>query len=474
MSLTSSPEPAATTSLYPQSLGVRHVTSQTAMGSPGERKTSGRVNSTGGVSLGGSLTVNSGRLGSKSPNSIPSSPTSVHSSSSAIFERDIEPLASPSPPHLGLHPANPHRTPRSKATEQLDQSVPSVLDSAAAILASTSGNPLDDDRISVVAPTKDIGLYASIGSRSGMVSPIGSYGSRSPSPTAGSRKTSLLLAMPSPSLQTNASLSPTVRAGSLSIQTSPVNEPTGGMGLIPNASTPSIVTPTSAYYSVTSMSTAGFSESGGSSPTTTTMEHPPSSFPMLGTSHTQAIPQAQSRSPGLPPVPFSTSHTSHPPSPMGSPSLSLFTPASLSASPSGGSNRLSFIAYSDLLASTPTTSQPLSSFTTSASSIDPPPHIPSVSGITQAAQHFTPSHSPLRGSSLRAASGVIEGHPSSSGGAEPDVGMDDIGGEWEREGFGGGLEERLEALLGPAPSRDRNMSSGSGLLTPERMAFARA
>jgi len=26
--------------------------------------------------------------------------------------------------------------------------------------------------------------------------------------------------------------------------------------------------------------------------------------------------------------------------------------------------------------------------------------------------------------------------------------FDDIGGEWEREGMGGGLEERLEACLG--------------------------
>lgn len=26
--------------------------------------------------------------------------------------------------------------------------------------------------------------------------------------------------------------------------------------------------------------------------------------------------------------------------------------------------------------------------------------------------------------------------------------FDDVGGEWEREGMGGGLEERLEALLG--------------------------
>ena len=59
-----------------------------------------------------------------------------HSSSSAIFERDVEP--SPSHP-LSPHPhiTNPHRTPRSKITEALDQSVPTVLDSAAALQNTT-------------------------------------------------------------------------------------------------------------------------------------------------------------------------------------------------------------------------------------------------------------------------------------------------------------------------------------------------
>ncbi|KAJ2912927.1 hypothetical protein MD484_g7481, partial [Candolleomyces efflorescens] len=140
-----------------------------------------------------------------SPSSIPSSPTSIHSSSSAIFERDIEPiLISPmatSPPHssslfssapplplaspssgVGGHhhvtsvssthstshsphkPLDPHRIPRAKATEQLEQSVPSVLDSAAAILANlppsspgvggASGELQGDalDTVQVVAP----------------------------------------------------------------------------------------------------------------------------------------------------------------------------------------------------------------------------------------------------------------------------------------------------------------------------------
>ncbi|KIJ41746.1 hypothetical protein M422DRAFT_255056 [Sphaerobolus stellatus SS14] len=57
--------------------------------------------------------------GSQSLQSIPSSPTSIRSSSSAIFELDIEPLAhSPVPaPH---HSPNPHRTPRSRNTESIE------------------------------------------------------------------------------------------------------------------------------------------------------------------------------------------------------------------------------------------------------------------------------------------------------------------------------------------------------------------
>jgi len=84
-------------------------------------------------------------LSSRSPGPIPSSLTSVHSSS-AIFECDIEPIScSPS-----YHLPNPRRTPRSRQTKQLDQSVPSVLDSAAAILASSTST-LEDDRINAVA-----------------------------------------------------------------------------------------------------------------------------------------------------------------------------------------------------------------------------------------------------------------------------------------------------------------------------------
>lgn len=83
---------------------------------------------------------------------------------------------------------------------------------------------------------------------------------------------------------------------------------------------------------------------------------------------------------------------------------------------------------------------PLSSFTTSASS-EPPPHLPSVLGVPQQ----------MAGS----AAGSIHSNPRSSFYGERDVRegregllLDDQGGEWEREGLGQGLEERLDKLMG--------------------------
>ena len=107
-----------------------------------------------------------------------------HSSSSAIFERDIEPIA-PSPPH----PSHPHRTPRGKATGQLDHAVPTVLDSAATVLSS----PTDDQVIAIVAPaTSEMAPLSGLSSR---------LSSRSPSPTRGRANVPFMnLPSPSPSL----------------------------------------------------------------------------------------------------------------------------------------------------------------------------------------------------------------------------------------------------------------------------------
>ncbi|KIJ16038.1 hypothetical protein PAXINDRAFT_76020 [Paxillus involutus ATCC 200175] len=343
------------------------------------------------------LQTGSARLGSRSPSSIPSSPTSAHSSSSAIFERDIEPIGPPSPP--SSHHSNPHRIPRSKATEQLEQSVPSVLDSAASILASAS--PMDEDHIAVVTPARDRDRQF----KSGFASPIGSLRSRSPSPTSTrspmAHRTSLLLSVPgsssppapipAPSLSTSPNKDKEAQAR-LIIQTSPaVIYPAAGTAAVAKKlgrSSPSINTPTSAYYSTLS--------SAGSSPNTTVLELPPHPLPISPSSTYTGSPYAH-------PL-----NLSHPPSPT-----------------HGVSKRLSFMSYSDLLASTPASMGPLSSFTTCASS-EPPPHIPGVTGF----------------GNLHSSGGSIHGRDRDSIAL-----LDDVGGEWEREGMGRGLEERLEALM---------------------------
>ncbi|KAF8645800.1 hypothetical protein AX16_007570 [Volvariella volvacea WC 439] len=386
------------------------------------------------------------RLGSRSPNSIPSSPTSVHSSSSAIFERDIEPIVSPSPPHNHAHPRDPHRIPRAKTTEQLEHNVPSVLDSAASILAGIQDGT-DPSEVAVLAPaTTATSLFERT---SGFASPIGSFRSRSPSPL-GSRSPGVLLSIPQPNSQQLPPLP--------SITTAPLNSgvvkpavQTDTATTTTTEATPSIMTPTSAYF--TSHST-------------------PESSPQL--SRDQPLPSSQSPQRSLsaspPPIttpsaqpqsssPLAHAHahphptTSHPPSPHHIPT-----------------KRLSFMSYSDLLTSTPASTLPLTSLTISASSVEPPPHIPTVSGFTfsQAqAQHHAHLHSAsasVRGLNLSpgpasptsiisaGAPAPAAGHAQSpshgpAGKRDSVILLDDVGGEWEREGLGRGLEERLEALM---------------------------
>ncbi|TFK50275.1 hypothetical protein OE88DRAFT_1660513 [Heliocybe sulcata] len=373
------------------------------------------------------------RLGSRSPNSIPSSPTSAHSSSSAIFERDIEAIVPSQPTHA--HGSNPHLIPRSKGTEAIEQSVPSVLDSAAAVLASTS--PDEEDFVAVVAPAPDF-VHAST---SGFTSPIGSSRSRSPSPGPHGNRTSLLLNLPSPPSGTTKLMTGT--GIGLATTTNPSSPTTASQADPSSPTRPKILTqpqppsdasiplstPTSAYFSAASISSAG------SSPTTTTMEHPPddqslhtpthSSIVAVSPSDTYGAIGSMSASPTTAPL---SAGISHPPSPK-----------------SNAAKRLSFMSYADLLSSTPASTLPLSSLTTSATAADPPPHIPSVSGIAQASQ----SHTASAASSIhhgREAADLVKLKEMKEGPLDPIL-LEDDGGEWEREGLGKGLEERLEALM---------------------------
>lgn len=289
--------------------------------------------------------------------------------------------------------------------------MPSVLDSAASILA-TVEDVQDQNQVSVVTPAIDGSRSRSIGS--GWASPIGSLRSRSPSPfgsrasaTASSPgRASLLLNIPaagstSPRHQTMLSpplaASPGSPSGSPEAMHAATRSPTQPLALNTDVfahpvladplETPSLVTPTSAYFSTAS--------SASSSPTTTTTrDHPLHSLP--------------------PPSPPTSNHTTRSPQS----NLSVSHPPS----PKASTKRLSFMSYSDLLSSTPASSHPLSSLTNCT---EAPPHIPTVSGFT-AAQNQGGSHGNNRDSILM---------------------LDDAGGEWEREGLGRGLEERLESLL---------------------------
>ncbi|KAG8752928.1 hypothetical protein FRC12_011105 [Ceratobasidium sp. 428] len=272
------------------------------------------------------IALSTARLaGNRSPNSIPSSPTSVHSSSSAIFERDIEQLASP---HPGLL-RDPHHTARAM-THELDAAVPSVLSSAINAL-----NLGSEDDISVIAPAHM------------NVSRFGN--SRSPSPTT------------RPQLIDRQSTGPHLP------------------GAFPGLST---------------------------SPTSTSASPEPVLSPgAIG----QPISPSSPLSPTTPPLP-----TARPRPRKSNPQLSTDT----------SQNRLSFMSYHDLLASTPLASVPLSAIT---SGQDAPGHLPGVVGLH--------GHGSVNGS--------IAGGLGANEGEGGDVGH----GEFDREGLGRGLEERLEAVL---------------------------
>ncbi|KXN84626.1 hypothetical protein AN958_12258 [Leucoagaricus sp. SymC.cos] len=375
------------------------------------------------------VTQHQQRLGSRSPNSIPSSPTSIHSSSSAIFEQDIEPIVPPSPPFL----QNPPRIPRAKGTEQPEHSIPSVLDSAASILATIDDS--NEPSIAIVAPASTSPVrFESILTRSpnsGFASPIGSFHSQSPSPPGlhvaiGPGVAASIPLLNIPPISMSAASSPSHSAtSSPSLSTRQV---TNG---VPNAVTvnpppPAIVTPTSASQQFVMDSVASVESDESSSPMTeTACEH--------RTANPHQPPQPTTSSPHS----FTTSALattlSHPPSPT-----------------HGPTKRLSFMSYSDLLSSTPASTIPLSSLTSSASSMEPPPHIPSVSGLAlaSAAQaHHGGGQGHTSSSTATSLRGFAMSGITHTGKRDSIVMLDDVGGEWEREGLGRGLEERLEALI---------------------------
>ncbi|KAJ3747749.1 hypothetical protein DFH05DRAFT_1458034 [Lentinula detonsa] len=522
---------------------LRHVTSSSALSPSGlsPRLNNNRLSQHYSLGVGGSM----------SPSSIPSSPTSVHSSSSAIFERDIEllplPLSPSGPVQSGSghgHPANPHHIARGHTTESLEQNVPSVLDSAAEILANVQV-PSSSDVLIVEAPAP-IHQHRAGSTTSGWASPnsvrsLGSFGtSRSPSPSGAQTQGSLLLSVPT----TTLSSSPPRPTIATSFNAPPPHKPR--MNSMDMDTPVTMDTPTSAYFSVKDDEEVEVAVDEG-------LERSIGEDSEEGTEEGH-VTTKRDRAPGYPwsassPHPSSPPHTSHtsPTSPL-SPQSPQSHSHSISSLSTLSTKRLSFLSYTDLLTSTPTSTLPLSSLTTAANAGVEPPHITGVGSVIESVigggssaggegqqhqqqqnrdqhtqhHHHHPSSVPSAPSSTasssppssplatpmpfgfgypatgtmptlglgdshgtltqksqqtqntytRAGSGVIsptdpskrssaiarstktKSHHSathsntSSNRTSREVFLDDlVGGEWEREGFGSGLEERLEGIM---------------------------
>ena len=118
--------------------------------------------------------------------------------------------------------------------------------------------------------------------------------------------------------------------------------------------------------------------------------------------------------------------------------------------PSKDKRRISFISYNDLLLSVPTSITPLGEITSGNLSPDHLPGTvsPSMTNRSPILPPPMPSLGPISGSS--AGPGALESKPSWETGRTGGLGLE---GEWEREGLGKGLEQRLEGLAGQQQGR---------------------
>ncbi|CCA69928.1 hypothetical protein PIIN_03868 [Serendipita indica DSM 11827] len=360
-----------------------------------------------------------------------------HSSSSAIFERDIEPLGLPSlsvplqaaptassPLRSSTNTGsptpsvNPHRIPRSKTTEALELTVPSVLDSAVSALSAVEETGAN---ITVLSPIPAQPLAQSLG------------GSAVQSPLS-------LQSQPSPlSAQFN--------------QPQPMGSGTGTSAGSPSPPTMSLLLQgmgmsglVSASASVSGAASASGFQSGFASPLSSSRAPSParSASPPNGQVTIEPSASAIGGSPRSIPKDATPSIISA--SPRKRPSIPAPGPASNPNIPSPNmraSNRLSFISYTDLLTSAPIAAQPLGAVLNPGTH-EPPTHLvvvdpdnaPSLLGITPT---VSSGHLPLGSLNMSGAADKIDVDSLGT------VGLSSTG-EWGREGLGSGLEERLERL----------------------------
>ncbi|KIO23566.1 hypothetical protein M407DRAFT_108877 [Tulasnella calospora MUT 4182] len=485
------------------------------------------------------FTTPSGARSPSASGSMPSSPTSIHSSSSAIFERDIEqPLTATTSSLLTLH-KDPHHTARAAAHEPLESAVPSVLSAAVTALgevdsaslsaphsggggSTTSGGKeirkgMSMDDISVIAPSP-------LSPQNWTASTAGSIrlsASRSPSPhllplpglasLGQQQQQQPTTSSPSPSASnkvarsavpnrintggsadgdnglatataTGAAASPSVigvvvpptpNANTFGFASPAGIRPSNSGSTSPQSATasPLIVTPP------LPVATAGIpiARSGGASrstsrPTSIAMSLEELSLaPLVATTADSPVPVP----PDVEPIAFSGSAHPRPPS-----------PNALNAN-NTASKRLSFISYNDLLNSTPMSSFPLSSVTSGAAE---PPHqvdvtVRSPRRTRTNSRQSTLNRSPVSdvfgtrtsvfedenlGGVLLSAAAAAASASASPNAQQPtlqhthDVGPKG-GGEWEREGMGSGLEERLESTFKEEQGKDVAPSNSSAV-----------
>ncbi|KAK4688896.1 hypothetical protein P7C73_g1211, partial [Tremellales sp. Uapishka_1] len=323
--------------------------------------------------------------------SRPSSPSSIHSSSSAIFERDIEaaPVAS-----LTLNPANASNKLNHKPSKlhalphgsNLDHTVPAVLDDAVEALARDSGpNAVE---LEIEAPSSSAAPH--IMARHSSTSLAGVGGAKKMSPGPGDRS-------PSP-------ISITSRTSGMSspAQSPPIFGQVGSQPLGHDGSgsvSPVGLRPTlGARLSTGPLLPGGWAQAFGGAKAGT--EAKPA-----------ASPAAIDETPAQPPQAALPSHLS----------------------PSKEKRRVSFLSYNDLLLSVPTTITPFDDITSGNLS---PDHLP---GTVSPAHGRSPIVPPPPG-------GTLEKQHSWEAGRNGGLGLGNDG-EWSREGLGKGLEQRLEDLV---------------------------
>ncbi|WWD18031.1 hypothetical protein CI109_102478 [Kwoniella shandongensis] len=383
--------------------------------------------------------------------SRPSSPSSIHSSGSAIFERDIEllPVAS-----LSLNPnTTPSHSLNHKASRlshlshgsALDHTVPAVLDDAVEALTAGDGLSRGFEGLEIEAPAQ------------GAVGMARQSSSSLPSMT-GARK-----------------VSTGPGALSTSRSPSPISVTSRGSSATSPAQSPPILSQLSAQQSLHSIDTntasrsgplSGGADSSKLSPTTSVprpaMPQRTSTGPQLpggwafgGGASAPAAEKAPSpieESPSAAPTPAAVAAATA--SPATSPTPPNAVPSHLTPTKSKA-HRLSFISYNDLLLSVPTQVTNLGEITSGNLSPDHLPGTVSPSMNTRSPVISQPGFMnslppPVLGSGGSAGSPVgppleaKQSWESGSGGRVGGLGLGD--GEWGREGLGKGLEQRLEEV----------------------------